>query len=205
MEGHAQTHSRLRSSLRLLHVSQGTIRQTAFVISKRDEPHEGGIPGATIYESTCNCSFAKNYPYAFGPRLGIAYQFAPKTVLRVGVGISYDGTATGATGTGSAAPSNTFSAPGFGTEAMTLNGGVPQQYVLPWPNFRLGLIRIRTSRPSRMVRQAWSIATRDGRLARSSGTLEYSGKSSGILLSMPLTWVIAARGGRVHRSLTTTR
>jgi hypothetical protein len=101
-------------------------------------PTAGGIPGGVIYEATCNCSFAKDYPYAFGPRFGLAYQFLPKTVFRMGIGISYDGTATGATGTGSSAPSNAFQAPGFGAEAMTLAGGVPQAYVLPWPNLSPG-------------------------------------------------------------------
>ena len=49
--------------------------------------------GATIFEGSgpghCNCDYANNYPYAFGPRLGLAYQIAPKTVLRAGIGISY--------------------------------------------------------------------------------------------------------------------
>jgi Carboxypeptidase regulatory-like domain/TonB dependent receptor len=101
-------------------------------------PTVGGIPGGITYEATCKCSFAKNYPYAFGPRLGLAYQFLPKTVFRMGIGIAYDGTGTGATGTGAAAPNNAFSAPGFGSESMTLSGGVPQAYVLPWPNFSTG-------------------------------------------------------------------
>jgi len=101
-------------------------------------PTVGGILGGVIYEATCNCSFAKNYAYAFGPRLGLAYQFLPKTVLRLGIGVAYDGTATGATGTAAAAPSNTFRAPGFGAEAMTLSSGVPQAYVLPWPNLSAG-------------------------------------------------------------------
>ena len=30
----------------------------------------GGHPGATIYEATCNCRFANNYPWAYAPRLG---------------------------------------------------------------------------------------------------------------------------------------
>ena len=30
------------------------------------------------------------------------------------------------------------SSPGFGAESMTLSGGVPQAYVLPWPNFSAG-------------------------------------------------------------------
>jgi hypothetical protein len=108
------------------------------VSPKVPNPTAGGIPGGIIYEATCHCSFASNYPYAFGPRVGLAYQFLPKTVFRAGIGIAYDGTATAATGTGSAAPSNFFSAPGFGAESMTLSSGVPQAYVLPWPNLFAG-------------------------------------------------------------------
>src|SRR6185312_7643312 len=32
-------------------------------------PAAGNIPGAPIFEATCNCTFVKNYPWAFGPRL----------------------------------------------------------------------------------------------------------------------------------------
>jgi outer membrane receptor protein involved in Fe transport len=57
-------------------------------------PSAGGRLGATIYDGygpgRCNCSFTKNYPYAMGPRLGVAYQFAPKMVLRAGWGITYE-------------------------------------------------------------------------------------------------------------------
>ncbi len=102
------------------------------------DPTAGGHLGGTIYEATCHCSFSRNYPFAFGPRLGIAYQITPKTVFRAGIGVAYDGTATAVTGTGSAQPANNFSAPGFGAAAMTLAGGVPQQYVLRWPNLSAG-------------------------------------------------------------------
>jgi len=46
--------------------------------------------GAVLYGATCNCQFSHNYPYAFGPRLGAAYQIDSKTVLRGGAGIQYD-------------------------------------------------------------------------------------------------------------------
>ena len=50
----------------------------------------GGLPGATQYANTCNCPFyQKSYPYAIGPRLGVAYQLNPKTVLRGGWGVVY--------------------------------------------------------------------------------------------------------------------
>jgi hypothetical protein len=105
---------------------------------KMPNPLLGGVLGAVTYEQTCHCSLAKNYPYAFGPRVGVAYQFLPKTVLRGGIGIAYDGTATAATGATSAGPNDTFTFPTFGTPAMTLSGGVPQSYVLAWPNFSPG-------------------------------------------------------------------
>ncbi len=50
----------------------------------------GGHPGATIYANTCKCNFDQpTYPYAIGPRLGLAYQINPKTVLRAGWGVNY--------------------------------------------------------------------------------------------------------------------
>jgi hypothetical protein len=101
-------------------------------------PTAGGRPGAAIYEATCNCSFAKNYPYAYGPRIGVAYQITPKTVFRGGMAIAYDGTDTAVTGTGSSQPADNFSAPAFGEPAMTLSTGVPSGYVLSWPNLSAG-------------------------------------------------------------------
>jgi Carboxypeptidase regulatory-like domain/TonB dependent receptor len=101
-------------------------------------PTVGGRPGGVVYEATCNCSFAHNYAYALGPRVAVAYQITTKTVFRAGIGIAYDGTATAQTGTASSAPANNFTPPGFGDASMTLAGGVPQQYVLPWPNLSAG-------------------------------------------------------------------
>ncbi len=49
-----------------------------------------GRNGAVLYGASCNCEFSHNYPFAFGPRLGGAYQIDAKTVLRGGVGIQYD-------------------------------------------------------------------------------------------------------------------
>ena len=101
-------------------------------------PTVAGRPGGILYEATCNCSLASNYPLAFGPRLGVAYQITPKTVFRAGFAVAYDGTATATTGANSATANNAFSAPGFGDPAMQLQQGVPQAYVLPWPNFSAG-------------------------------------------------------------------
>jgi hypothetical protein len=50
----------------------------------------GGRLGATLFASTCNCTFYPSvYPYAIGPRLGAAYQITPKTVFRGGWGLMY--------------------------------------------------------------------------------------------------------------------
>ncbi len=52
-----------------------------------------GLLGAVIYAGNgagrCNCQFAPSYPYAIAPRVGVAYQLNPKTVIRGGVGVSY--------------------------------------------------------------------------------------------------------------------
>ena len=56
-------------------------------------PSAGGLLGATIYEGNgagrCNCRFVNVYPFALGPRLGVAYQLTPKTVMRGGWGLTY--------------------------------------------------------------------------------------------------------------------
>jgi hypothetical protein len=48
-------------------------------------PTYGNLPGDAVFKK----NIAHNYPHAWGPRLGFAYQFMPKTVLRTGIGISY--------------------------------------------------------------------------------------------------------------------
>jgi outer membrane receptor protein involved in Fe transport len=51
-------------------------------------PTVGGLLGAGIYEGhgggRCDCAFSHNYPDAFGPRVGLAFQINTKTVLRAG-------------------------------------------------------------------------------------------------------------------------
>src|SRR5262249_47877468 len=95
-------------------------------------PSAGGLPGATQYEGygpkRCNCSFTNSYPFALGPRLGVAYQVASKTVLRAGWGVVYGTTAGvnyqlgGALGTGF--NSLTFTNPSYGQEALRFRNGL---------------------------------------------------------------------------------
>ena len=70
----------------LLSEQYGRMQNAAFNLPN---PAAGGRTGTVIYGANCNCNFNSNYPFAFGPRLGIAYKINDKTVLRVGGGISY--------------------------------------------------------------------------------------------------------------------
>jgi hypothetical protein len=94
-------------------------------------PSAGNLLGATIYEGygagKCDCQFTTVYPYAIGPRLGIAYQFAPKMVVRAGWGISYGPTPDGAGPTPVGVGWNplTFSSTSFGEPTAILGQGLP--------------------------------------------------------------------------------
>ncbi len=108
-------------------------------------PTLGGYPGAFLFEGDgpgqCHCNFAKNYPYAIGPRLGLAYQINNKTVLRAGFGVMYNQTGTNSQGflAAGVAATASYSSPGSGTPAMTLANGIPPQNVPSWPVFNAGL------------------------------------------------------------------
>ena len=111
-------------------------------------PAAGGHPGAVIYQATCGCEFAKNYPWGFGPRIGFAYQALPKTVLRGGFGVAYTGTGVGqvfGAASGGASASNRFapaSVPGAALmtlgQGVTLNGSPLTAQQIAWPNFSTG-------------------------------------------------------------------
>jgi hypothetical protein len=99
-------------------------------------PGAGGLPGATIFEATCHCSFSHNYPFAFGPRLGLAWQVAPKTVIRAGAGVVYSRTAENNFQSYAVGANLPYSAPGFGDPAYLLQNGLP--YKVTFPNFDPG-------------------------------------------------------------------
>ncbi|HEY6344287.1 MAG TPA: TonB-dependent receptor [Bryobacteraceae bacterium] len=107
-------------------------------------PVAGNIPGAVIFEGSgpghCDCQFAHNYPWGFGPRLGLAYQFVPKTVFRGGFGIVYAGTEDNNNSAGGFGLSNPFSTPSFGVPVMQLSTGIPPQDApRPFPDIYAGL------------------------------------------------------------------
>ena len=96
-------------------------------------PSAGGLKGALIYDGygdkRCNCRLIGKYPYAIGPRLGLAYQIDSKTVLRAGWGISYGNVSglnyiTNQIWNGVGFNSFTFDAPGPGDPAAVLRSGL---------------------------------------------------------------------------------
>jgi hypothetical protein len=105
----------------------------------------GGRPGGAIFEGNgpgrCNCNFASNYPFAFGPRLGVAYQIDSKTVFRGGFGVTYSASTSGRIA-GAPGANQTVDAPGQGDPAMILGDGITNQGTplnLVWPDTRANL------------------------------------------------------------------
>jgi hypothetical protein len=105
-----------------------------------------GRPGTVIYEGNgpgqCNCQFSHNYPWAFGPRLGVAYQINPKTVFRGGAGLQYGTASNDSELLLSIEDFYTFNAPGYGIQESQLSQGNPYAAgnafgnpTLHWPNF----------------------------------------------------------------------
>ena len=107
-------------------------------------PALGGIPGAVVFDGDgpghCNCSLAKNYPWGFAPRLGLAYQITPKTVFRAGFGIVYGSTESNNNASGGlAGSSNTQTAAPVYAAVTTLSIGIPASFnPPPWPNLNPG-------------------------------------------------------------------
>ncbi len=87
-------------------------------------PSAGGLLGGQVYEGygpgRCNCQFTTPYPNAVGRRLGLAYQFAHKMVLRAGWGIVYGTTPDGGESVANGVGWNTLS---FTTSSL----GLPRQ------------------------------------------------------------------------------
>ena len=134
-------------------------------------PAVGGRLGAAIYDGNsgpgrCNCDIAHNYPFAFGPRLGVAYQINPKTVFRAGFGIVYGGTATNNNAASGLAGSSATTPPAsFGFPVTTLAVGFPSVYYPPlWPNTNAG--QFPTSAPNPGVFGGAFMDQNSGRPAR---------------------------------------
>ncbi len=96
-------------------------------------PSAGNLLGATLYAGSgpgrCDCRPGKTYPWAFAPRLGVAYQLNPKTVLRAGFALSYGQVANfqyigGGNSLGMGFNSLGFSNPTFAEPAVLMRNGL---------------------------------------------------------------------------------
>jgi hypothetical protein len=131
-------------------------------------PSASGRPGALQYEALCKCNFASNYPFAIGPRLGLAYQINSKTVVRAGWGVVYNATVTSsgsasATSESGALPNNS------GLIAGQFKDGLPSGVRATWPSFNAAagqgvgqvvampqLLDANAGRPARLMQ--WNIS-----------------------------------------------
>ena len=119
-------------------------------------PSAGNLPGAVLYQgfgpSTCNCgSFLSFYKFAFGPRLGVAYQLNSKTVIRAGWGFFYGGPQTFL----ASAPQ----APGAGTGYDTITYSSPRSGASALPNGLQGGLLVNTALFSATLHQPGALPT----------------------------------------------
>jgi hypothetical protein len=132
-------------------------------------PTAGGRLGGIALEgdgpNRCNCRLAKNYPWAFAPRLGVSYKLSEKTVFRGGIGISYYRTAMNGYNSLSTGSQNIYRAATFGDPAYNLRDGLP--YNVVWPNPDPGQVPF----PGTIAAPGQQIDQNAGRPARS---LQYS-------------------------------
>jgi hypothetical protein len=98
------------------------------------DPASNNRLGATQFEATCGCNFANNYKYGIGPRVGLAYQVNSKTVLRAGVGVVYNATASPTLSASNSAATSTLPA-NSGQITGLFKDGMPASVQPAWPNF----------------------------------------------------------------------
>jgi hypothetical protein len=127
-------------------------------------PSTGNRLGAVAFDGYgpghCDCSLAHDYPWAFGPRIGVAYQVLPKTVLRAGAGVSYYTTADNGLNSYSTGSENLYNAATYGSPAFTMAQGMP--YQVSYPDLYAG----QTPLPGTIASPAQQIDPNAGRPAR---------------------------------------
>lgn len=112
----------------------------------RANPRAGGIPGALIYAGSGTGregtrTLADTWFGGFGPRLGIAYQWNDKTVIRMGAGRTFGAVTTVTGSTHQRGFTQTYGVPDNGTNGvqanMVLKDGFPSYPIPPFidPSF----------------------------------------------------------------------
>jgi len=134
----------------LLREQYGRMPDTVFNVPN---PAVGGRLGATLFEGygngRCNCAFSHNYPYAFGPRIGVAYQALPNTVIRGGFGVQYSQSSNNAYLSYNDTVFYALNGPGYGLPFMRFSAGNPfapgnpqGNAPLTYPNFYAGVFPV---------------------------------------------------------------
>ncbi len=85
----------------------------------------GGLAGSIVYGATNDGPLTHNYPFSFGPHLGVAYQIDSKTVFRAGGSIAYSSSADNAFLSYSVADFFSVQSPGQFLPASILKNGDP--------------------------------------------------------------------------------
>lgn len=100
----------------------------------------GGRLGGVTYGAICGCdnNFFNSYKLGFGPRIGVAYQLTPKTILRGGVALLIGTTPDNGIQTRAVTSVNNVPSTAFAQSPLPngLAGGIPLTYAqIAWPNF----------------------------------------------------------------------
>jgi len=112
----------------LLSEEHGRMQDAAFGLP---DPAIANRIGTVVYGGDCKATpgcngLNSNYPYALGPRLGIAYQIDKNTVLRLGAGITYGASSNNAY--------LSYSVPDFYTYNDQAQAGIPAGEPLKYGN-----------------------------------------------------------------------
>jgi hypothetical protein len=97
-------------------------------------PGAGNLPGALVFasgDSGFARSFVNPWRNGFSPRLGVAYQFNPKTVLRASAGIYYSAISESGSSTAGFNTTATFSSPDTFSPAYYWTEPFPNNYIVP--------------------------------------------------------------------------
>ena len=95
--------------------------------------------------AVANAHSRRIIPWAFGPRLGVAWQVHPKWVVRAGVGVAYTRNESNNGKNNNSGSVNPYAAASYGDPAFLMQDGIP--YTVSFPELQ--------SRPVAFTRSAF--------------------------------------------------